>query len=78
MNNAFSSPSSLQDPTHDAPVLGGKTSGMTAEDYAEESNETEEDDNSNDRDYVPDDLVCSDESDYDNYQGIEHQYSSDT
>ena len=48
--------------------VGGKTSGMVEEDYVEEINESSnaDDENSKDGDYVPADLVCSDEPDYDN------------
>ena len=53
----------------------GKTSGLTAEDLEEDPrdafNVNDDEDDSNDGDYVPDELLCSEEEDYDNLPGID-------
>ena len=60
---------------HDiAPSIGGKTSGMSAADYEENDesvNFNEHDDDSKDGNYVPDELDCSEVSDYDNIPGVD-------
>ncbi len=54
----------------------GETSRMTAEDLEEDpystSNGNDDDDDSKDGDYVPDELQCSEESDYNNLPGIDN------
>ena len=53
------------------PVVG-KTSGMMADDFAKEESDTSTEDNnkSKDENYVPEDLMCLDESDHNNFPGF--------